>query len=91
MEYFITPINTPKEEAELLINSFRNHTRYWDCYNDEPLEENNDVKAALICVETVISQIQEIPDIELPGNVVIQKLIYWRKVKDELLLIDKLK
>ena len=29
---------TPKEKAKKLYELFSKHAKYWDCYNDSPLE-----------------------------------------------------
>ena len=29
---------TPKEKAKELYTLFSKHAKYWDCYNDSPLE-----------------------------------------------------
>jgi hypothetical protein len=39
---------THKEKAEELVGKFQEHAQYWDCYNDEPLEENHSKQCALL-------------------------------------------
>jgi len=41
---------TPKEKAKQLIEEVSEHTQYWDCYNDCPLEYDHANKVALICI-----------------------------------------
>lgn len=43
-----------KQEAEELVHLFDNHVRYWDCYNDEPLEENHSVLCAIIAQQRIL-------------------------------------
>ena len=50
----------PRLKAEELINKFRIHSRYWDCSNDEPLEENHAKQCALIAVDEMIIEIRKI-------------------------------
>ena len=41
---------TPKEKANELVEKFIKHAKYWDCYNDRPLEDDHSKECALICV-----------------------------------------
>lgn len=45
---------TPKEKAEALVEQFRPHSKYWDCFNDEPLEENHAKECAIIAVDEIL-------------------------------------
>jgi hypothetical protein len=45
---------TPQEKAREIIKKFIPHAQYWDCYNDELLEENHAKQCALIAVEEII-------------------------------------
>ena len=48
-------MKTPQEiKAEELVEKFAKHARYWDCYNDVPLEENHAVECAKIAVKEII-------------------------------------
>lgn len=40
-----------KRKLEELLEEVRPHCQYWDCYFDEPLEENHGKKVALICID----------------------------------------
>lgn len=40
-----------KRKLEQLLEEVRPHCQYWDCYNDEPLEEDHDKLVALICID----------------------------------------
>jgi hypothetical protein len=69
---------TPKEKATELINKFRPHSKYWDCYNDEPLEENHAKKCALIAVDEILNNVLVGIDLASTwGN-------YWQEVKQEI-------
>jgi hypothetical protein len=74
---------TPKEKAENLINKFRLHSRYWDCRNDEPLEENHAKQCALIAVDEILIEIRKIYDIYTEVNI-IKIYQYWQDVKTEI-------
>ena len=47
---------TPKDKAEELYSKFDKHSRYWDCFNDEPLDEDHSKQCALIAVDEIIKQ-----------------------------------
>jgi hypothetical protein len=68
---------SPKEKAEELINKFIPHADYWDCRNDEPLEEDHAKECALICVDEIISAIIE----QAISHPHLQNIGYWEKVK----------
>lgn len=44
----------PKEKADELIAKFTPHTIYWDCYNDEPIEEPHALRCAIICCKEIM-------------------------------------
>ena len=46
---------TPKEKAKELYSLFSKHAKYWDCYNDSPLEINHTKQCVLIAVNEIIS------------------------------------
>jgi hypothetical protein len=70
---------TPKEKAEELINKFRLHSRYWDCRNDEPLEENHAKQCALIAVDEIINDYNT-----FPNSFKSKHTSYWEEVKNEI-------
>ena len=70
---------TPKEKAEELYDSFSKHAKYWDCYNDTPLEINHVKQCALITVNEIIS----IKTLWFQKDT--KELDYWQEVKEELL------
>tara|TARA_R110000822_G_C15270716_1_gene489203 strand:+ start:1121 stop:1315 length:195 start_codon:yes stop_codon:yes gene_type:complete len=59
----------PKQKAKELVQKFNKDSRFWDCYNDVPLEERHDKNCALICVDEIIKATGE---------------KYWQEVKQEI-------
>lgn len=49
---------TPKAKAKELVDKFSPLAKNWDCYNDEPLDENNAKQCALIAVQEIIKSKQ---------------------------------
>ena len=77
---------TPKEKAKELYDLFSKHAKYWDCYNDMPLEINHTKQCALIAVNEIINTLNcDIRDLDVQGNVLLDLIRYWREVKQELL------
>lgn len=75
----------PKEKADELLKKFNEHAKYWDCYNDEPLEEDHARQCALIAVDEIIKTLNyDIRDIDVRGNILLDLIDYWRQVKIEL-------
>ena len=70
---------TPKEKAKELYDSFSKHAKYWDCYNDIPLEINHTKQCALIAVDEIIS----IKLLWFQKDT--KDLDFWKEVKEELL------
>ena len=70
---------TPKQKAEELYDSFSKHAKYWDCYNDMPLEINHVKQCALIAVNEII----KIKLLWFQKDT--KELDYWQEVKEELL------
>ena len=66
-----------KQKAQELLEKYRNHAKYWDCYNDEPLEENHTKYCALILVDEIIDTIREYECQNWNSEI----LIYWLAVK----------
>ena len=67
---------TPKEKAKELIDKFSPLAKNWDCYNDEPLEENNAKQCAIIALDEIMKICSEFD----PWC----GLDYWYKVKQEI-------
>ena len=70
---------TPKEKAKELYTLFSKHAKYWDCYNDSPLEINHTKQCALIAVNEIIS----IKLLWFQKDT--EYLDFWKEVKEELL------
>jgi hypothetical protein len=66
---------TPKKQAKELVDRFAPLAKYWDCYNNQLLEENNAKQCALIAVDEIIKILSE--DINPLVN-------YWFEVKNEI-------
>ena len=76
---------TPQEKAIEIIKKFIPHAQYWDCYNDELLEENHTKQCALIAVEEILKRTRSVDT--MPSNY--QKIDentkeYWEQVKIEI-------
>ena len=70
---------TPKEKAKELYDLFSKHAKYWDCYNDSPLEIDHTKQCALIAVNEIIS----IKLLWFQKDT--EHLDFWKEVKEELL------
>ena len=70
---------TPKEKAKELYSLFSKHAKYWDCYNDSPLEINHTKQCVLIAVNEIIS----IKLLWFQKDT--EHLDFWKEVKEELL------
>ena len=51
---------TPKEKAKELYTLFSKHAKYWDCYNDSPLEINHTKQCALIAQKNLLNKLKEL-------------------------------
>jgi hypothetical protein len=63
----------PKNKAKELLDRFAPLAKYWDCYNDEPLEENNAKLCALIAINEIYQLLEYKSDKE-----------FWQSVKTEI-------
>ena len=70
---------TPKEKAKELYTLFSKHAKYWDCYNDSPLEINHTKQCVLIAVNEIIS----IKILWFQKDT--KDIDFWKEVKQELL------
>ena len=70
---------TPKEKAKKLYELFSKHAKYWDCYNDSPLEIDHTKQCVLIAVNEIIS----IKLLWFQKDT--EYLDFWQEVKEELL------
>jgi len=69
---------TPKEKAKELILKFTFLT---------PEGDNkfyNPIQCALICVDEINNSLQNIPDLQVSGNVLLDQIKYYQKVKEEI-------
>ena len=70
---------TPKEKAKELISKFT--------FLKTPESDNkfyNPIQCALICVEEINNSLQNIPDLQVSGNVLLDQIKYYQKVKEEI-------
>ena len=51
---------TPKEKAKELYTLFSKHTKYWDCYNDSPLEIDHTKQCVLIVQKNLLNKLKEL-------------------------------
>jgi hypothetical protein len=76
---------TPKEKAKELIFNFSPLVTIWDCYHDEPRQEQLILQDAKKCAKIAVNEIIEAIDWhvnETPN----QEFIFWDNVLNE---IDK--
>lgn len=64
-----------KNKAKELLDRYAPLAKYWDCYNDEPLEENNAKICALIAVDEILNAGKDVD--EFCDS-------YWQDVKHEI-------
>ena len=70
---------TPKEKEKELYTLFSKHAKYWDCYNDSPLEIDHTKQCVLVAVNEIIS----IKLLWFQKDT--EHLDFWKEVKEELL------
>ncbi len=70
---------SPQEKAKELYTLFSKHAKYWDCYNDSPLEIDHTKQCVLIAVNEIIS----IKLLWFQKDT--EHLDFWKEVKEELL------
>lgn len=70
---------SPQEKAKELYTLFSKHAKYWDCYNDSPLEIDHTKQCVLIAVNEIIS----IKILWFQKDT--EHLDLWKEVKEELL------
>jgi len=71
----------PKDKAKELLDRFAPLAKYWDCYNDEPLEENNAKLCALIAIQEIINSN---PHSNPLNTDVYSTMDFWQSVKQEI-------
>jgi hypothetical protein len=76
---------TAKEKSEELYKMFQKHAMYWDCYNDEALEEDHAKQCAIICVEEILNANPIVPlEYMLESEALDKAREYWQSVKTEI-------
>jgi len=51
---------TAQEKVDELLDMFRPHSQYWDCYNDCSLEENHTKHIAIISVNETLATLKRL-------------------------------
>ena len=51
---------TPKQKAKELYTLFSKHAKYWDCYNDSPLEIDHTKQCVLIVQKNLLNKLKEL-------------------------------
>ncbi len=74
---------TPKAEANALQKKHLKFSRNWDCYNDIPDNDMNDVRAAIITVKTIIRVLIRV-DFSRNDSIAIKSLKHYKTVLKEL-------
>lgn len=54
-------MKTTKEKADELVFEFRIHANMWDCYDDVPNEDKNDIQCAILSVKNTIEVLERLP------------------------------
>ena len=65
---------TPKEKAKELVDKF--------CFGLYPWQIKKAKEYALLCVNETLNTLENIPDLMVVGNILIDQIKYYRKVKD---------
>lgn len=71
------------EEAEKLIDEHRPYAITWDCYNDEPLNDESPIKASLVSVELVLTALEN-DKIIYGSDYRYEESTKWQQVKEYL-------
>ena len=81
----------PKEKAKELVDGFKKYAES-DWLNSGLLEQEtisntiifNAKKSALICVDEINNALQQIPDLKVSGNVLLDQIKFYQKVRNEI-------
>jgi len=73
---------TEKEYAKYLWELISPHADYWDCYNDEPLEEDHTMELCNLFLDEIINKLELFDSMKC-------LVLYYKKVKKELKNIFK--
>ena len=79
---------TPKEKAEELLTKFRKHAYLWDCYNDEPCQEDHTRACALIHIDEVLKMENKTTPHHMYGMEIVSVYDFYIEVKKELEKFD---
>ena len=85
----------PKEKAKELLDRFIKYAES-DWLNSGLLEQEtisntiifNAKKSALICVDEINKALQNIPDLQVSGNVLLDQIKYYQEVKQEIINLN---
>jgi hypothetical protein len=83
---------TPKDKAKELVDRFAPLAKYWDCYNNQSLEENNAKLSALITIDEILNALKQSfnqihETTEMTADLYISESIsvhYYQEVKNEI-------
>jgi len=67
---------TPKKKAEELVNKYLNLPI---CESVESAKY-----ASNICIKEILNTLEEIPDLQVSGNILLDKIKYWRDVQGKI-------
>ena len=70
---------TPKEKAKELVDKFENYVETEDFFGDSRVLENSK-QCALIAVDEILNVLEEIPDLKVEGNILLDKIEYYKGV-----------
>ena len=73
-----------KEKAYNLVNSFFRLTPSKDNLRAVLVDQCIAKKSALICVDEINKALQNIPDLQVGGNLLIDQIKYYQKVRGEI-------
>ena len=84
-------MKTPKEEAKELVDGFKKYVES-DWLNSDFLEQKtisdtilfNAKQCALICVDKINNALQNIPDLQVSGNILLDQIKHYQEVKQEI-------
>jgi len=67
---------TPEKQLKVLQERYGKYVQYWDCYNDCPIEDNDDIRELITTYcNDMIREYRLFVDETYPG------LIHWKEVK----------
>ena len=72
-----------KEKAKELRDKFIESTKVF-YQNEWKTDLSESKKCALICVEEINNALKKIPEIQVSGNLLLDQIKYYQKVKEEI-------